>query len=151
MQAAQPLNKVCTWLVPAPPRPSPLPAGDQIVLDAETLRVIKRVQGAHMTFATSVAFSPDEQSIISGSSDASAVLTRIARPPGSGGGGTLLLMLLALLVALAAALVGLLHHFAEARPEELRQLLAPLAPALRQAAGAGWLPPPVREFLGRLT
>ena len=48
-------------------------------------------------------------------------------------------------------LVGLLHHFAEARPEELRQLLAPLAPALRQAAGAGWLPPLVREFLGLLT
>lgn len=37
-----------------------------MVLDAESLSVVKRVVGAHMTFATSVAFSPDEQFIISG-------------------------------------------------------------------------------------
>lgn len=36
------------------------------MIDAESLRVLKHVRGAHMTFATSVAFSPDEQFIISG-------------------------------------------------------------------------------------
>ena len=43
-----------------------LPAGDQLVIDADSLRVLKHVKAAHMTFATSVAFSPDEQYIISG-------------------------------------------------------------------------------------
>lgn len=101
-----------------------------------------------MTFATSVVFSPDEQFIISGSSDASAVLTRIARPP-SGGGGTLglLLLLLALAVALAALLLGLLLQYAAAQPEEARALVTPLAPALQRLAAAQWLPPAAQEAL----
>lgn len=132
----------------APPTDAPPAAGDQIAIDAETLRVLKHVRGAHMTFATSVVFSPDEQFIISGSSDASAVLTRIARPP-SGGGGTLglLLLLLALAVALAALLLGLLLQYAAAQPEEARALVAPLAPALQRLAAAQWLPPAAQEAL----
>ena len=86
-----------------------------------------------------------------GSSDASAVLTRIGRAPSAGGVGGALLMLLSLLVALLAVLVGLLHHFAQSRPEELRQLLAPVAPSLQAAADADWLPDPVRGFLRQLT
>ena len=104
-----------------------------------------------MTFATSVAFSPDEQFIISGSSDASAVLTRVGRAPGGGGAAGLLAALLALLVALAAVLAGLLHHLAQTRPDDVRELLAPVAPALRTAAGATWLPPPLRDWLAQLT
>ncbi|KAL4422678.1 hypothetical protein ABPG75_008875 [Micractinium tetrahymenae] len=124
------------------------PDGDQIVIDAETLQVLKHVRAAHMTFATSVAFSPDEQFVISGSSDASAVLTRIARPPRAGGGALgLLLLLLALVAVLAALLLGLLLQYAAARPEEARELVAPLAPALQWLAAAEWLPPAAREAL----
>lgn len=128
------------------------PDGDQLVIDADSLRVLKHVKGAHMTFATSVAFSPDEQYIISGSSDASAVLTRIGPSPSAAGGtASLLLMLLAALVAMLAVLAGLLLHFAQSRPDELRQLLAPLAPSLAAAAEAHWLPDPLRGFLRQLT
>jgi hypothetical protein len=119
------------------------------VLDCETLAVVKRVRGAHMTFATSVAFSPDEQFVISGSSDASAVLTRLGRTPGggSGGGGLLVAVLLAVLLALLAVLAGLLRHLAATRPEDVREVLAPLAPALRQVAETPWLPPLLRQWL----
>lgn len=79
------------------------------------------------------------------------MLTRCWRTPGGGGTGSLLLMLLALLVAVLAALAGLLHHYAQTRPEELRQLLAPVAPAVQAAAEQGWLPDPVRGFLRQLT
>ncbi|KAL4852880.1 SEC12-like protein 2 [Chlorella vulgaris] len=121
------------------------PDGDQLVMDCETLKVIKHVKAAHMTFATSVAFSPDEQFIISGSSDASAVLTRIARPPGAGAGiAGLLVGLLAVVVALLAVLAGVLHHLARTRPDDVRELLAPLAPLLRHAVEAQWLPPPIQ-------
>lgn len=127
------------------------PDGDQVVIDSATLQTVKYAKGVHMTFATSVAFSPDEQYIISGSSDASAVLTRIARPPGAGATLGMMCLLCALLVALAALLLGLLLHYAQAQPEEARAMLAPLAPALRQAAGVGWLPQAVRETLKALT
>lgn len=87
-----------------------------------------------------------------GSSDASAVLTRIGPSPSAAGGtASLLLMLLAALVAMLAVLAGLLLHFAQSRPDELRQLLAPLAPSLAAAAEAHWLPDPLRGFLRQLT
>lgn len=61
---------VCLPAMPPHPTdqlcPTGPPAGDQLVIDADSLRVLKHVKGAHMTFATSVAFSPDEQYIISG-------------------------------------------------------------------------------------
>lgn len=79
------------------------------------------------------------------------MLTRIGPSPSGGGTGSLLLMLLAVLVALLAALAGLLLHFAQSRPEELKQLLAPLAPGLAAAAEAQWLPDPLRGFLRQLT
>lgn len=60
-------------------------------------------------------------------------------------------MLLAVLVAVLAVLAGLLHHYAQSRPEELRQLLAPLAPGIAAAADAPWLPDPLRGFLRQLT
>lgn len=72
-------------------------------------------------------------------------------PGGGDSAAGLLFTLLALLVALAAVLLGLLHHFSQSRPDELRQLLAPLAPALQAVAGVQWLPEPAREFLGQLT
>jgi hypothetical protein len=121
------------------------------VVDTDSLRVVKRVRGAHMTFATSVAFSPDELFIISGSSDASAVLTRIGRPLAAGGGAGLLALLLAAVALLLAALAGLLRHAAATRPEELRQLLAPAAPVLQHAASLQWLPLPLRDWLAQLT
>lgn len=80
------------------------------------------------------------------------MLTRIGRAPGGSAGLTgLLLTLLAVLVGMLAVVLGLLHHFAQSRPEELRELLAPLAPGLAAAAGAEWLPEAARAFLRQLT
>lgn len=80
------------------------------------------------------------------------MLTRIGRAPGGGAGlGGLLLTLLAVLAALVAVLLGLLQHFARSRPEELRELLAPLAPGLAAAARTEWLPEAARAFLRQLT
>lgn len=50
------------------------------MIDADSLRVIKHVKGAHMTFATSVAFSPDEQYIISGGSRSCHHLPTVPEP-----------------------------------------------------------------------
>lgn len=120
------------------------------MLDADSLRVVRRLTGAHMTFATSVAFSPDEEYILSGSSDASAVLTRVGWTPGGGGGGVLgvLLALLAIAVALLAMAAGIVQHMAAARPDALRALLEPAAPALQLLADNGLLPAVALEFLG---
>eukprot|EP00887_Chlorella_sp_A99_P000209 scaffold13.g209.t1 len=108
------------------------PDGDQCVLSSETLTPIKYVPAAHMTFATCVCFSPDETHVLSGSSDASAVLTRVARATGGGGGAlTALLVLLALLAAALAMAVGLLLHLAQSQPAELARLLEALPPGLR--------------------
>jgi len=80
------------------------------------------------------------------------VLTRIGPSPSAAGGTAgLLLMLLAALIAVLAVLAGLLLHFSQSRPEELRQLLAPLAPTLAAAAEVQWLPDPLRGFLRQLT
>ena len=101
------------------------------MLSAETLKPLLYVKSAHMTFGTCVCFSPDEGYVLSASSDASAVLTRIPRPSGGGGALTTLLLLLALLFALLAVAAGLMVHLARTQPEQLRELLEPVPPRLR--------------------
>lgn len=53
------------------------------MIDADSLRVLKHVKGAHMTFATSVAFSPDEQFILSGKDAAGRLLYLAPALPGA--------------------------------------------------------------------
>ncbi|KAL6770646.1 SEC12 [Auxenochlorella protothecoides x Auxenochlorella symbiontica] len=79
------------------------PDGDQVVVTAGGLRRVLHRRGAHMTFATAIAFSPDEKWVLSTSADASAVLTRV--PSGSLGAH------LAYILALLAALLAVAAHF----------------------------------------
>lgn len=102
----------------------------------------RHVRNAHMTFATCVAFSPNERSIISGASDASAVLTQL--PGNTGGALAWLLVLLALLVALLAVALGAyLHLAAAASPKPKSRVgIAALIAMLEQC-----LPYQLREVL----
>jgi prolactin regulatory element-binding protein len=109
------------------------PDGDQVVVSAATLRVVRRRRGAHMTFATAVAFAPDSAAVLSTASDASAALTPLRRRRGAGGGAALL----ALLLALLAAALGLLRALAA----------APAAGGgAAAAAQLAWLPPLLRRL-----
>jgi len=96
------------------------PDGDQIVISASKSSVVKYRKGAHMTFATAIAFSPDESHILSTSADASATLTKLT---GAGQGSSSLisgigmtLTLIGILIVLIALVVGMLRRFAEQDP-----------------------------------
>jgi prolactin regulatory element-binding protein len=95
------------------------PDGDQLVVSARTLKVVKYRKGAHMTFATAVTFSPDDSAILSTSADASATLTTLT---GSGAGSSMIagigvmLTLIGILIVLIALVVGMLRRFAEQDP-----------------------------------
>jgi hypothetical protein len=109
------------------------PDGDQCVISADTLRPVRYRRGAHMTFATAVAFAPDESAILSTSADASATLTPLGRAGGGGGGGGgALLALLAVLAVLVAALLSLLREYVRQEPEAALQQLAWLPAALQE-------------------
>lgn len=54
-------------------------AGDVATFSADDLRPLQRVKGAHMVFTTALAFSQDEQSMLTVSADASALATRVSR------------------------------------------------------------------------
>jgi prolactin regulatory element-binding protein len=94
------------------------PDGDQVVISTRTLHVVKYRKGAHMTFATAVAFSPDDTAILSTSADASATLTTLARASGSSltAGLGVMLALIGILIVLIALVVGMLRRFAEQDP-----------------------------------
>jgi prolactin regulatory element-binding protein len=106
------------------------PDGDQCVISARTLRVVKYRKGAHLTFATAVAFSPDDRAVLSTGSDASATLTVLRESGGSfvdgamGGAGTpWVILLVAALVALVAAMLGMLRRLALEAPEEVEAVV----------------------------
>ena len=98
------------------------PDGDQCIVAADSLRPVKVRRGAHMTFATAVAFSPDDGMVVSTSADASATVTRLGRT-GSGLRGTAFFPLLALLIALLAVLVGVMRYWAMQEPDMVAQRL----------------------------
>lgn len=103
------------------------PDGDQCVISAQTLRPVKYRKGAHMTFATAVAFAPDDSAIVSTSADASATLTQLAQGSGMPGGSSMLLVLLSVLVIMLAIVVGMLRRLAEEEPTQALEAV-------------GWLP-----------
>lgn len=83
------------------------PDGDICVISTRTLKSVKYKRGAHMTFATAVAFAPNSKAVLSTASDASAVLV----PHLNGGGaetrkGVLLLPLGLVVIAVFILLVS---------------------------------------------
>jgi hypothetical protein len=80
-----------------------------------------------MTFATAVAFAPDESHVLSTSADASAVLTAVGRPGPLAAGGGSLLWVLAILAALLAMLLGAACLAVDSEPPWLPPQVAALA------------------------
>jgi len=131
--------------------------GDVAIVDAATLRVMKRVRGAHMVFVTALAFSPPTpstptpgkggkrgseraMSLVSVSGDASAVVTRVGGGGGAGRAAVVTLVLL-LLLLLALALLAQGGPAAVVRvPPSLAHALATVKAELagvRRAVAAG--------------
>lgn len=77
------------------------PDGDQLVVDAGTLKLRQRRPKGHMTFATAVTFSPNERLVLSVSADASALLTPISKVHSD----PQMLLLLQALIALVIAFI----------------------------------------------
>jgi prolactin regulatory element-binding protein len=105
------------------------PDGDQLVVSASTLNVVKYRKGAHMTFATAVAFAPDESALLSTSADASATLTLLTRRSGSSSltsGVGVMLTLIGILIVLISLVVGMLRRFAEQDPNGAEEVVAGL-------------------------
>jgi len=94
------------------------PEGDQCVISAQTLKPVKQRKGAHMTFATAVAFAPDDSAIVSTSADASATLTTLSTAGAVPGGGATFIVMLALLFLVLAVLAGMLRRLAEEHPAD---------------------------------
>ncbi len=74
------------------------------LFSAERLAPLASVRGAHMVFVTALAFSADEDALLSVSADASARATPLPRP---GGLSRLLYMLLVALAFLLCVVVGI--------------------------------------------
>eukprot|EP00889_Picochlorum_renovo_P003129 jgi/Picre1/30159/NNA_005528.t1 len=68
------------------------PDADQCLVSTESLKTEKHVKGAHMTFATAVAFTPDDSAIVSVSADASATLTNVSQERAFGSISALILL-----------------------------------------------------------
>lgn len=91
------------------------PDAEQIVVSTETLRRSKYVKGAHLTFATAVGFTEEDDAIVSVSADGSAVLTRLRS---DGSGLVLKMLVLAFLMAVLALVVHLYGRQAVKRQPE---------------------------------
>ena len=102
------------------------PDGDQCVISASSLHVVKYRKNAHMTFSTSVSFAPDDSAILSTSADASATLTTLTTGPSLSGGSGVMLTLLGVLIVLIALVVGMLRRFAEQDPLAAAEVVAVL-------------------------
>ena len=61
--------------------------GHVLIVDVKTLAIKKTIRGAHMIFVTTMAYSPDGSTVLSGSADASACCTVVSRKR-TGAGGT---------------------------------------------------------------
>lgn len=90
------------------------PDGEQSLISTETLKCVKFVKRAHMTFATAVAFTPDDSAIISVSADASATLCMVPRVTNSS-----MAVLLAILFAILAVAIHMLRSYGKTNPEKV--------------------------------
>lgn len=92
------------------------PDAEQCVISTDTLKRIKFVKGAHLTFATAVGYTEEDDAIVSVSADASATLTEL-KPENT----ALLLKLLifAFIIAVLAAAIHLIgRESAKKEPEK---------------------------------
>ena len=94
------------------------PDGEQGLISTETLKCVKFVRRAHMTFATAVAFSPDDTAIISVSADASATLCMVPKATNSS-----IAVLLAILFAILAVAIHMLRSYGKTNPEKVMDAL----------------------------
>lgn len=95
------------------------PDGEQCMISSETLRPIKFVKGAHMTFATAVVFTPDDRSIISVSADASATLSAV--PPRQNSSSIWLMV--AIITTLLLLLMHAMRDYSERHPDVMLQYI----------------------------
>ena len=111
------------------------PDAEQVVVSTETLRLLKYVKGAHLTFATAVGFTEDDDAIVSVSADGSAVLTEL----GVDGSGTVLKLLIAALLMAAIALMVHLYGREAVRqePERVVDIVGRLTDAFRSLVSDG--------------
>ena len=118
------------------------PEGDQCVVSTQSLRAVQYRKGAHMTFATAVAFAPDDSAILSTSADASATLTELRNV--TGGRGAVLgrvgvvAAVAAVVLLLIAMVLGLLKNFVEESPREAEEFLQGLPE---------WLSTPIQKLI----
>ena len=105
------------------------PDAEQAVFTTDTLKRIKFVKGAHMTFATAVGYTEEDDAIVSVSADGSAVLTSLD----NGSDIVIKMLIFALIMALLALLVHLFgRETVKAQPEKTLDIVSILTNALRR-------------------
>ena len=107
------------------------PDADQCLVSTESLKTEKHVKGAHMTFATAVAFTPDDSAIVSVSADASATLTNVSQERAFGGISALILFVC--FVTMMAILIHVSRQYIESYPDIVLCMLDYLPEWARQA------------------
>lgn len=104
------------------------PDAEQVIVSTDTLQRIKLVKGVHMTFATAVGFTEEDDAIVSVSADGSAVLTHLHVD----GHLMLKMLIFAFLMAMVAMIVHLLgRETVKAQPAKTLDVLSMLANFLR--------------------
>jgi WD40 repeat protein len=104
------------------------PDAEQVIVSTDTLKRIKLVKGAHMTFATAVAFTEEDDAIVSVSADGSAVLTHL----NIDGNLMLKMLIFAFLMALLAMLVHVLcRETVKAKPAKTLDVVSLLGQFFR--------------------
>lgn len=110
------------------------PDADQCVISTSNLRRICRVKGAHLTFATAVAFTPDDSAIVSVSADASATLTDISK---SNRLQTMFNLIIAvLLLSIMAMIFHVIRNQGMTHPDLIVQVVQKLPPWAQQIVHA---------------
>lgn len=96
------------------------PDAEQCLISSSSLRRIRLVKGAHLTFATAVAFTPDDSAIISVSADASATLTVISQ---NEFGPMFKMLLIVFLLSLVAVALHLFRIHGMTKPDMMLHVI----------------------------
>ena len=107
------------------------PDADQCLFSTRSLKKIKHVKGAHLTFATAVAFTVDDSAIVSVSADASATLTNTKAHYNSS--ALLRVVVSALVIAILAILLHAVRYHGSSNPEFILRLANSLPPWAKNA------------------
>jgi prolactin regulatory element-binding protein len=107
------------------------PDADQCLFSTSTLNKIKHVKGAHLTFATAVAFTVDDSAMVSVSADASATLTSTKAHYSSS--VLLRVVVLTLVIVILAIILHAIRHHGSSNPEFILKLANSLPPWAKNA------------------